>query len=152
MLIAVDFLKYKDHLKIRRTETERLEIYDIVRRKYIVLQPEEMVRQVVVQYLMLEKNYPLSKIRVEMGLTVNERQKRCDILIFDNHFKPYLLVECKAATIPINQHTFEQIAHYNQVFQVPYLMVTNGLSTFCCKMTYDTEGVVFLENIPSLLP
>ena len=133
----------------RPTATDKLEVYDIVRKKFMILQPEEAVRQLVLHYLVSEKNYPLSKIRVEMGLTVNERQKRCDILIFDNQFQPFLLVECKAATIPIDQTTFEQIARYNLVFRVPFLLVTNGISTFCCRMDYDTEGFTFLNEIPS---
>lgn len=149
MLLNLDFLKFKHALRIRRTESDKFEIYDIVRRKYMVLQPEELVRQLVVHYLIAEKNYPLSKMRVEKGLTVNERQKRCDILIFDNEFQPFLLVECKSATVPIDQTTFEQIARYNLVFRVPFLLVTNGISTFCCQMDYATEGVVFLDNLPS---
>jgi hypothetical protein len=148
MVLNIDFLKYKKDLRIRQTTTDKFEIYDIVRRKYVVLQPEELVRQLVVQYLIAEKNYPLSKMRVEMGLTVNERRKRCDILVFDNQFQPLLLVECKAATIPIDQTTFEQIARYNLVFRVPFLLVTNGISTFCCQMDYDTEGSLFLDNLP----
>ena len=148
MLINLDFLKFKNNLRIRRTSTDKLEIYDIVRRKYVILQPEELVRQLVVHYLIAEKNYPLSKMRVEKGLTVNERQKRCDILVFDTHFQPLLLVECKSATVPIDQTTFEQIARYNLVFRVPFLLVTNGLTTFCCQMDYDTEGVTFLNHLP----
>ncbi len=149
MVLNLDFLKYKNSLRIRRTATDKLEVYDIVRRKFMILQPEELVRQLVVHYLISEKNYPLSKTRVEMGLTVNERQKRCDILVFDNNFQPFLLVECKAATIPIDQMTFEQIARYNLVFRVPFLLVTNGISTFCCQMDYDTEGVTFLTELPN---
>ncbi len=149
MVLNIDFIKYKNSLRIRRTATDKLEVYDIVRRKFMILQPEELVRQLVVHYLISEKNYPLSKMRVEMGLTVNERQKRCDILIFDNNFQPFLLVECKAATIPIDQTTFEQIARYNLVFRVPFLLVTNGVSTFCCQMDYATEGVTFLTELPS---
>ena len=148
-MISVDFTKYQTALNIRRTAAGRLEVYDIVRRKYVVLQAEELVRQLVVQYLISEKNYPLSKIRVEMGLTVNERQKRCDILLFDRAFKPFLLVECKAATVAVDQTTFEQIARYNLVFQVPFLLVTNGISTFCCKMDADTEGWTFRNDIPT---
>lgn len=149
MVLNLDFIKFKNDLRIRRTATDKLEIYDIVRRKFVIVQPEELVRQLVVHYLIKEKNYPLSKTRVEMGLTVNERQKRCDILIFDNNFQPFLLVECKAATIPIDQTTFEQIARYNLVFRVPFLLVTNGLSTFCCQMDYATEGVTFLNELPN---
>jgi hypothetical protein len=151
MVLDIDFLKYKKDLRIRRTTSDKFEIYDIVRRKYVVLQPEELVRQLVVQYLIAEKNYPIGKMRVEMGLTVNERQKRCDILVFDNQFQPFLLVECKAATIPIDQTTFEQIARYNLVFRVPFLLVTNGISTFCCQMDYNTEGSLFLDNLPDFV-
>ncbi|MDZ7876498.1 MAG: type I restriction enzyme HsdR N-terminal domain-containing protein [Saprospiraceae bacterium] len=148
MRLQLDFLKFKNVLRIRRTMSDKLDIYDIVRRKYMVLQPEELVRQLVVHYLINEKNYPLSKMRVEMGLTVNERQKRCDILVFDNQFQPFLLVECKAATVQIDQTTFEQIARYNLVFRVPYLLVTNGITTYCCQMDYITEEVTFLDNLP----
>ena len=148
MLLEIDFIKYKNVLKLRKTR-EVLEIYDPVRRKYLVLQPEEMVRQLVVQYLMVEKNYSLLKIRVEMGLQVNELMKRCDILIYDNNFSPHLLVECKSAKIPINQDVFDQIARYNLKFKVPYLMVTNGIATYCRKIDYDTEGYQFLNEIPS---
>ena len=149
MILNIDFLKYKNNLRIRRTATDKLEVYDVVRRKFMILQPEELVRQLVVHHLISEKNYPLSKMRVEMGLTVNERQKRCDILVFDNNFQPFLLVECKAATIPIDQTTFEQIARYNLVFRVPFLLVTNGISTFCCQMDYTTEAVTFMTELPS---
>ena len=149
MLLQLDFLKFKKNLRIRRTASDKLEIYDIVRCKYMVLQPEELVRQLVVHYLIEEKKYPLPKMRVEMGLTVNERQKRCDILLFDNQFQPFLLVECKAATVPIDQSTFEQIARYNLAFRVPFLLVTNGIATYCCQMDYATEGVIFLDNLPN---
>jgi hypothetical protein len=151
MVLTIDFLKFKKDLRIRKTETDKLEIYDVVRRKFMVLQPEELVRQLVVQYLLTEKNYPLPKMRVEMGLTVNERRKRCDILVFDKAFQPFLLVECKAANVPIDQGTFEQIARYNLVFRVPFLLVTNGISTFCCQMNYETEEVIFLDNLPDFL-
>jgi hypothetical protein len=147
MLLNIDYLQFKNKLRIRKT-SERMEIYDPVRRRYFMLQPEEMVRQLVLQYLILEKKYPLRKMRSEMGLTVNGLMKRCDILIFDENLAPYLLIECKSAKIPINQDVFDQIARYNLSFRVPYLMVTNGMATFCCKMDYNTEGYVFLDNIP----
>jgi Type I restriction enzyme R protein N terminus (HSDR_N) len=150
MLLEIDFIQYKNKLRIRKT-SERIEIYDPVRRRYFMLQPEEMVRQLVIQFLLLEKNYPLSKMRSEMGLTVNGMMKRCDILIFDKNLNPFFLIECKSAKIAINQDVFDQIARYNLSFKVPYLMVTNGMATFCCKMNYDTEGYEFLEQIPYLV-
>ena len=148
MLLEINFTQYKNALKIRKSK-DVLEIYDPVRRKYLVLQPEEMVRQLVVQYLIGDRKYPLSKMRVEMGLTVNELMKRCDILLYDTHFKPFMLVECKSAKIPIDQAVFDQIARYNLKFKVPYLMVTNGLATYCCQIAYDVEGYHFLSEIPN---
>lgn len=151
MLIEVDFTQYKKHLVFRQ-KTDCVEVYDPVRRAYIVLQPEELVRQLVVQYLNVEKKYPLSRIRVEMGLTINNVSKRCDVLIFDKNGLPFLLVECKSIHVAVNQAVFDQIAHYNLKFKVPFLVTTNGLTTFCCKMNYDTEGYEFLNEIPIFFP
>ncbi len=148
MLIKIDFLPYKERLTVRKSKAGKMEIYDIVRKKFLILQPEELVRQLVIQYLIVEKNAPLSKMRVELGLTVNELQKRCDILIYDAHFKPFFLVECKAANVRIDQTTFEQIARYNLPLQVPFLLVTNGLTTYCCKLKEDKTGWDFLSEIP----
>ena len=148
MLINIDFLKYKNKLILRKTKTDKLEVYDIVRKKYIILQPEEWVRQLVIHYLIDEKKAPLSKMRVEKGLTVNELAKRCDILIYDTQVKPFFLVECKAANVRIDQTTFEQIARYNLPLQVPYLLVTNGIATYCCQLKEDKTGWDFLSEIP----
>ena len=147
MQIEVEYTQFKKHLTFRR-KVNNTEVYDPIRRKYIFLQPEELVRQLVVQYLVLEKKYPLSRIRVEMGLTINELSKRCDILIFDRNATPFLLVECKSIHVPVDQAVFDQIARYNLKFKVPFLITTNGLTTFCCKMNYDTEGYEFLNEIP----
>ena len=147
MQIEVEYTRFKKHLTFRR-KGDNTEVYDPIRRKYIVLQPEELVRQLVVQYLVLEKKYPLSRIRVEMGLTINELSKRCDVLIFDKNAAPFLLVECKSIHVPVDQAVFDQIARYNLKFKVPFLITTNGLTTFCCKMNYDTEGYEFLTEIP----
>ena len=86
-----------------------------------------------------------------MGLTLNGLMKRCDILVYDTDFKPFLLVECKSAKVPIDQAVFDQIARYNLKFKVPYLMVTNGLATFCCQIDYTTEGYHFLSEIPDFI-
>ena len=147
MQIEVEYTQFKKYLTFRR-KGNNTEVYDPIRRKYIVLQPEELVRQLVVQYLVLEKKYPLSRIRVEMGLTINELSKRCDVLIFDKNATPFLLVECKSIHVPVDQAVFDQIARYNLKFKVPFLITTNGLTTFCCKMNYDTEGYEFLNEIP----
>ncbi len=158
MLIDIELTRFKNHLKIKKT-SQRVDVFDPVRRKYIALQPEELVRQLILHYLITDKCYPLSRIRVEMGLTVNELQKRCDILVFDKNAQPVLLVECKSIHVPIDRTVFEQIARYNLKFKVPYLITTNGISTFCCKMNYystsenkeetkDSGSYEFLEEIP----
>jgi hypothetical protein len=147
--LNIDFTAYKTQLVIRERGNQK-EVFDPVRRKYVVLQPEELVRQLVVKHFLESHSYPLSKIRVEMGLTVNERQKRCDILVFDKLIQPFLLVECKSAFIKIDHTVFEQIARYNLTLRVPFLMVTNGLTTYCCAMDYDQQTWTFIETLPSL--
>lgn len=148
MLIPINFTDFQKHLQLRR-KGQQTEIYDPARRKFVILQPEELVRQLTLHYLTQEKQYPLSRIRVEMGLTINGLSKRCDILIFDKNGLPFFLVECKSIHVPIDQKVFDQIARYNLKFKVPFLMVTNGLSTFCCKIDYNTEGYDFLEDVPA---
>ncbi len=149
MIIDIDLLSYKNTLSTRKNRAGKIEVYDIVRKKYVILQPEEWVRQLVIHYLISEKNAPLSKMRVELGLTVNELMKRCDILIYDKNIQPFFLVECKAANVRIDQTTFNQIARYNLPLQVPFLLVTNGLSTYCCQINEDKTGWLFLNDIPN---
>ena len=149
MMIDIDLLSYKNTLSTRKNRAGKIEVYDIVRKKYVILQPEEWVRQLVIHYLISEKNASLSKMRVELGLTVNELMKRCDILIYDKNIQPFFLVECKAANVRIDQTTFNQIARYNLPLQVPFLLVTNGLSTYCCQINEDKTGWQFLKDIPN---
>ena len=124
-------------------------LFDPIRKKYLVLAPEELVRQLVVHYLLLEKQYPKTKISVEKGIKVNSLAKRCDLLIYDHDLNPAILVECKAPGIKINQKAFEQIARYNLPLKVAYLIVTNGITTYCCKMDYVEEKFTYLDKIPS---
>ncbi len=124
------------------------EIYDSFRRKYVVLTPEEWVRQNILQFLIQERNFPSSLIAVEIGLKYNQRKKRADILSYDKQGQPYLMVECKAPEVKITQETFHQIATYNMTFKVKYLIVTNGLNHFCCLMDYTTNSFRYLETIP----
>ncbi len=148
MLLEIDFLKYKNILDIEYTGSKKY-IYDIIRKKYMVLTPEELVRQLVVHYLIKEKAYPKNKIRVEMGLAVNGLSKRCDMLIFDEDFKPILLVECKSAKVTIDQGVFKQIATYNMALKVPYLLVTNGPVTYCSEIDQAEKTFRFLDDIPN---
>ncbi len=147
-MITVDLMSFKDDLRIKRQEDQRL-IWDPIRKKWLVLQPEEMVRQLLLCYLMQGKGYPASRIRMEMGLKLNALDKRCDLLVYDQDIKPWLLAECKAPHVHVSLDVFEQIARYNLVLQVPYLLVTNGLETHCCLIDYQTRTYNFLEDLPS---
>ena len=123
-------------------------IFDIIRRDYFLLTPEEWVRQNFIQYLINEKNYPASLIRVEMFFKVNRLSKRGDIVLYNRKGEPLVLVECKSVKVNIAQKTFDQIARYNLKFRVNYLIVTNGLKHYCCKMDYSTNSYTFLKEIP----
>ncbi len=126
-----------------------IEVFDPIRKKYVVLTPEEWVRQNFIKYLVEEKHYPASLMAVEKTIVVNKLKKRCDVVIYGTERKPLLMVECKASNIKINQNSFDQIARYNLSLDVKYLIITNGINHFCCtmdkvKMTYD-----FLEEVPT---
>jgi hypothetical protein len=133
--------------KFKETEG-RLMIFDSFRKKYVVLTPEEWVRQNFISYLISEKKFPASLIAVEAGLKYNQLQKRADILVYDKQGGPLLLVECKAPEVKITQDTFDQVARYNMTFKVKYLVVTNGMNHFCCQMDYSDNSYVYLKDIP----
>ncbi|MBI9041414.1 type I restriction enzyme HsdR N-terminal domain-containing protein [Lutibacter sp.] len=137
---------YKFRIK---SNENKLFIFDILRKKYVSLTPEEWVRQHFVHYLIEEKNYPISLIGVEKKLTINGLTKRTDILVFNTNGEPHIIVECKAPTIKINQATFDQIARYNLKLQANYLIVTNGLDHFYCTMDFKNEQYQFLKDIPN---
>ena len=150
MNIEIDFFAHQSKLKLQRNEkTGKQQVFDPVRKKFVAWQPEESVRQLFLQYLLYEKNCNPNKVRVEKQLIVNGLQKRCDILIYDQSFRPAWLVECKAPNIDINQDVFEQIARYNLPLQVQFLIVTNGLKNYICEMDYDKKTFIFLDKIPN---
>ncbi|WP_430907988.1 type I restriction enzyme HsdR N-terminal domain-containing protein [Maribacter sp. 2-571] len=123
-------------------------IFDQIRKKFVVLQPEEWVRQHVVQFLISDKKYPISLINVEKQLRVNGIQKRYDIVVFDPNGSIRILVECKAPKIKIDQQVFDQIARYNLSLDANYLMVTNGMDHYYCQMDYQRETYAFLRDLP----
>lgn len=123
-------------------------IFDSIRKKHVVLTPEEWVRQNFIQFLIQDKKYPASLVAVEIGLKYNQLQKRADVLIYNKQGFPHLMIECKAPEVKITQETFHQIAAYNMIFKVNYLVVTNGLDHFCCKMDYSENNYQFLKMIP----
>lgn len=114
----------------------------------MVLQPEEWVRQHLVHYLIFEKKYPKSLINVEKQLEINGLKKRYDAVVFDSNGNIEILVECKSPSIAISQQTFDQIARYNMNLTAKYLVVTNGLEHFYCKMNFKQEKYTFLTDIP----
>ena len=131
-----------------KNSENKVYIFDVVRKKFVVLQPEEWVRQHVVHYLIKQKKYPLSLINVEKQLKVNNLTRRYDVVVFKPNGEIELLVECKAPQITITQTTFDQIAKYNMQLQSNYLMVTNGIKHFYCKMDFEEEKYSFLQKIP----
>jgi|TARA_B110000977_G_C10867687_1_gene412280 hypothetical protein len=137
---------YKFRLKSSENKTL---IFDNLRKKYMVLTPEEWVRQHFVQFLIEEKKYPASLIALEKQLTLNNRKKRTDILVFNKEGNHDIIVECKAPKIKITQATFDQIARYNLKLKANFLVVTNGLDHFYCKMDFENEAYIFLKDIPN---
>jgi hypothetical protein len=135
------------NFKFKSSENKTL-IFDKLRKKYMVLTPEEWVRQHFVYFLIEEKKYPVSLIAIEKQLTINNLKKRSDILVFNTDGKPEIIVECKAPSIKITQAAFDQIARYNLKLKANYLIVTNGLEHFYCKMDFKKETYVFLKMIP----
>ena len=142
----LNFPTYSFRLKNSKNNTH---IFDVIRKKFVVLQPEEWVRQHCVQYLIQEKNYPISLINVEKVVVINGLKKRYDIVVFNHDGSIALVVECKAPKVKITQAAFDQIARYNLALKAPYLMVTNGLNHYFCTMNHDLENFEFLETIPN---
>jgi hypothetical protein len=130
----------------------QLFLFDEIRKKEVVLTPEEWVRQHFVQYLINEKKYPRSLIRLEGGLTLNTKSKRSDIVIFNNRGEKILMVECKAPSVKITQKVFDQIARYNMVHRIELLAVTNGLQHYYCKIDFENNRFNFMEKLSDYTP
>ncbi|HWR93683.1 MAG TPA: type I restriction enzyme HsdR N-terminal domain-containing protein [Flavobacterium sp.] len=131
-----------------KNSENKVSIFDEIRKKFIILTPEEWVRQNVVQHLIQEKKYPKSLINVEKVLKINGLNKRYDIVVFNSDGSIFILVECKAPSIYITQNTFDQIARYNLTLKASFLMVTNGLNHYFCQMDYENEKYQFLQDVP----
>jgi len=123
-------------------------ILDPVRRKFVKLTPEEWVRQNFVQYLINEGKYPAGLLGIEIGFSLNKLKRRVDILVHNRSGKPVLIVECKAPEVAINDKVFDQIVSYNIGLKVPYLVVTNGLDHYACKIDHIENRYEFLNVIP----
>lgn len=127
----------------------RAEIFDFLRRRYVTLTPEEWVRQHFTHYLVDVKGYPAGLLANEVGLTVGGVQRRCDSVLFDREGgRPRLIVEYKAPEVRITQKVFTQISSYNSVLRADYLVVSNGLSHYACRVDYSAGAVTFLREVP----
>jgi len=131
-----------------KNSENKVAIFDPIRKKFIILSPEEWVRQHVVQFLVEEKKYPKSHINVEKLLKVNDLKKRYDVVVFNPDGSIKVLVECKAPEIKISQTTFDQIARYNLTLKAEFLMLTNGHNHYFCKMEFENEKYQFLSELP----
>jgi len=131
-----------------RTVNGKNQIFDSLRRKYVALTPEEWVRQHVVHFLIADKGYPSERIVNEAQIKLNGLVRRCDSVLYDKSLKPVVVMEYKAPTVVINQSVFEQVAAYNWALRADYLLVSNGLTHYCCRFDYEQHRVVFLDDIP----
>lgn len=126
-------------------------VFDILRNKNIQITPEEWVRQHFVHFLINQKGYPKSLMANEVLVNLNGMQRRCDSIVYDKLLNPLLIVEYKAPHIKITQKVFDQICRYNFVLKVKYLIVSNGLQHYCCKIDYENKSYAFLKDIPSYI-
>lgn len=131
-----------------KTENEKTFIFDALRKKYVRLTQEEWVRQNFVQFLIAEKKYSVALINIEAGVKVNNNAQRADLVVFDRCGNPALIAEFKAPEVKICQQTFDQIVRYNMQLKVKYLIVSNGLNHYCCKINYTDNSYAFLAEIP----
>jgi hypothetical protein len=123
-------------------------IFDGIRKKYLVLTPEEWVRQHFIHFLITEKKYPRSLIRVEGGLTYNQLSKRSDIVVFDREGNPWMVVECKSSSLNLSAATLQQASAYNKSMQAKYLAITNGLVHYCASTNWSSGTVNILAELP----
>lgn len=125
------------------------QIFDRLRRRFVSLSPEEWVRQNFVEYLIEDKGFPKGLMSNEVSLTQNGISRRCDTLVADRFGRPFVIVEYKAPHIRITQQVFDQICRYNMVLHARYLIVSNGLNHFGCRIDYENNSYSFLRDIPA---
>ena len=123
-------------------------ILDVLRRKYVALTPEEWVRQHFVHFLIEHKGYPKALMANEIQLAIGNKKLRCDSVLYDRTLRPRMIIEYKAPTVNITQKVFDQITIYNMLLHVDYLVVSNGIKHYCCRMDYANQKYLFLEDIP----
>ena len=133
--------------KVKKTSAG-LKIFDPLRRKYVALTPEEWVRQHFVHYLISEKKYPTSLMANEVTIQLHSLTKRCDTVVYNYHLEPLMIIEYKEPNTPITQQVFDQITRYNITLHVPYLIVSNGMQHYCCRMDYENMSFEYFGEVP----
>lgn len=137
------------HYEVRAREWKgRLQIWDLLRRKFVALTPEEWVRQHFVNFIISHKGYDSALMNNEVKIELNGMSRRCDTVLYDQSLRPRMIIEYKRPTVKITQKVFNQICRYNLAMHVDYLIVSNGLEHYCCRMDYDNQTYQFLEDIP----
>lgn len=126
----------------------RTVVFDVIRRRYVALTPEEWVRQHFVHFLLEHKGYPQALLANEVQVQLNGTKKRCDTVLYRRDLTARMIIEYKAPEIVISQKVFDQITRYNMVLKVDYLIVSNGLQHYCCRIDYEQNSYTFLEDIP----
>ena len=145
-------LAFQAYPMITKSSENKRYIFDPIRKKFVILTPEEWVRQHVVRYLLDDKKAPKSWVNVEKQFTLAGLQKRFDVIVFSANGVVQVLVECKAPNVRITQDTFDQIARYNMKFNAQYMMITNGLNHYYCSYDYENQQYHFCEDLPMLSP
>ena len=148
-MIDLNLTRFHDQLRIKNEADKRF-IFDSIRNKWLVLQPEEYVRQLTIHYLIEEKGCSKNLVSIEKGVKVNKLNKRYDIVIYNKEIVPFLLVECKSPKVRITQEVLDQVAWYNTSLQVQYLLATNGIESYCCALDYEQRSFTYLSEVPGL--
>jgi hypothetical protein len=131
-----------------KEENGKAYVFDRLRKQFVRLTPEEYVRQSFVSYLITYKNYPQSRMANEIGIELGNVKKRCDTVLYDEYLHPLMIIEFKAPSILIKQNAFDQITRYNMRLNVPWLIVSNGVRHYCCRVDYEKKEYFFLKDIP----
>ena len=138
---------YSNRIRLRKQD-EQVQIFDPIRGKWLVLTPEEWVRQNTIIYISDTLGVPMTRIANEVAINYNGLTKRCDSIIYDDYGKPLIIIEYKRTDVQITQHVFDQIATYNLQLRVPYLIVSNGLQHILCKVDFENRKYIFAEQWP----
>lgn len=125
-------------------------IFDVVRKKFVTLTPEEWVRQNIIHYLIEEENISGSLLSVEKVLSLHGMIRRTDIVVYNNKGAAQMIIECKAPDVKITQSVFDQASRYNLKFRVKYLLVTNGIESYCCEVSWEKESFRYLDCLPEM--